>query len=70
MTWQPPGGQRETTIRGVTYPSRAEAARSIGVTPETVRQAASTGNLDAVGSRTVFETGRTRGRRSSAASEG
>lgn len=42
---------RPTTIQGVTYPSRVAAAKALGVTPEAVRQAFSSGNPDKIGSR-------------------
>jgi len=37
------------TIRGVTYPSRAEAAKALGITYEALRRAINANKLDTVG---------------------
>jgi len=36
-------------IRGITYPSMADAARAIGVTPRAITHALNRGNIDEVG---------------------
>lgn len=51
----------ETTIRGVTYPSRAAAARALGVSIPTINGAASRGTLDNVGARKLRQMGNASG---------
>lgn len=42
---------KPTTIRGVTYPSRWQAAKALGVRPQNVYTAARDGWLDRIGAR-------------------
>ena len=42
-------------IRGVEYPSQAEAARQLGVTPDTIRSALDKGTLKKVGLKKLHE---------------
>lgn len=42
---------KPTTIRGVTYPSRWQAAKALGISPQNVYLAAKDGWLDRIGTR-------------------
>jgi hypothetical protein len=46
--------KKPTTINGVTYPSRAEAAKALGLKPDSIRESIRLGRLSRTGTKEKF----------------